>query len=74
MERTLAELVWERANGRCEYCQMPQEYDGFVHEIDHVIAKKHQGPTAAPNLALACFPYNSYKGSDIAGRDPKTRR
>ena len=40
MDRNLEALVWERAESRCEYCQMPQEYDGFVHEIDHAIAKK----------------------------------
>jgi hypothetical protein len=74
MERTLEELVWERAHSCCEYCQMPQEYDGFTHEIDHVIAKKHEGPTAAFNLALACFPCNNRKGTDLAGIDKLTKK
>jgi hypothetical protein len=60
MDRALESLVWERALSRFEYCQMPQEYDGFTHEIDHVIAKKHDGPTVASNLALACFPCNNH--------------
>jgi hypothetical protein len=72
MEPALEELVWQRAQGRCEYCQMPQEYDGFPFEIDHIIAKKHHGPTEARNLALACFPCNNHKGPNIAGIDPKT--
>ncbi len=60
MERALEELVWERAEERCEYCQMPQEFDGFTHEIDHAIALKHGGLTVAGNLVLACFPWISH--------------
>jgi hypothetical protein len=74
MDRVLEELVWRRAQSRCEYCQMSQEYDGFRHEIDHVVARKHGGPTAAGNLALACFPCNNYKGPNLAGIDPVTRK
>jgi hypothetical protein len=53
---------------------MPQHLDDAPFEVDHVIARKHDGPTAAHNLALSCFPCNSFKGSDIAGLDPKTGR
>jgi hypothetical protein len=74
MDRTLEDLVWHRAHFRCEYCQMPQEYDGFIHEIDHAIAKKHGGLAVAGNLVLACFPCNNYKGPNIAGLDPVTKR
>ncbi len=74
MDRTLEDLVWERAESRCEYCQMPQEYDGFTHEIDHAIAKKHGGSTVARNLVLACFPCNNHKGPNIAGLDPVTKK
>jgi hypothetical protein len=56
MDRALEELIWQRAQSRGEYCQIPQEYDGFTHEIDHVTAKKHGGPTVAQTLALASFP------------------
>lgn len=44
MERALMELVWERAGRRCEYCQMPQEYDDTTFEVDHVVATSHGGP------------------------------
>ncbi len=74
MNPALENLVWERARSRCEYCQMPEEYDGFTHEIDHVIAMKHAGPTVASNLALACFPCNNHKGPNLAGFDPVTRK
>ena len=72
MEAALIRLVWQRAKGRCEYCQMPQEYDESPFEIDHIISRKHGGPTVATNLALSCFPCNSFKGSDIGGREART--
>jgi 5-methylcytosine-specific restriction endonuclease McrA len=74
MEETLARLVWRRAHGCCEYCQMPQDFDDTPFEIDHIIAKKHDGLTEAKNLALSCFFCNSFKGSNIAGMDLKTRK
>jgi hypothetical protein len=74
MEAALIRLVWRRADGRCEYCQLSQEFDDRAFEVDHVISRKHQGPTVAGNLALSCFRCNSFKGSDIGGRDPKTRK
>jgi hypothetical protein len=53
---------------------MAQEHDAVPFEIDHVIAVSHAGPTSAENLALACFLDNSYKGTNLAGIDPLTKR
>jgi hypothetical protein len=53
---------------------MPQIYDDTPFEIEHVIARKHSGTTTADNLSLSCFYCNSFKGSNIAGRDRKTRK
>jgi hypothetical protein len=72
MDAALIRLVWQRARSCCEYCRMPQAYDDRPFEIDHIISRKHQGPTVAGNLALSCFRCNSFKGSDISGRDAKT--
>ncbi len=72
MDRALEELVWERAQSRCEYCRMLQEHDSISFELDHVLAACHGGPTEAGNLALACFLDNSYKGTNLAGIDPRT--
>ena len=47
-----------RARESCEYCLVHAEYAAFVHEIDHVIAQKHGGATAADNLAYACAQCN----------------
>ena len=66
--------MWQRAGGRCEYCQVAQEYDRLPFEIDHIIARKHGGPTRAGNLCLACFADNNHKGPNIAGIDPVTRK
>lgn len=74
MDAKLAKLVWERAASCCEYCRTPQEYDDATFEIDHIIARKHAGPTAAANLCLSCYYCNSHKGSDIAGLDGVARK
>ncbi len=55
MNLALERLVWERANARCEYCQLPQKVTPLPHAIDHIIARQHGGPTEPQNLALACF-------------------
>ncbi len=60
----LRRAVIERAHERCEYCHKPQ-VSFFPHEVDHVVAVKHGGQTTLDNLALACFQFNRYKGSDL---------
>ena len=74
MDAALIRLVWQRAKGCCEYCQLSQEWDDRPFEIDHIISRKHRGPTIAGNLALSCFRCNSFKGSDISGRERKTSK
>ena len=72
MDADLERLVWERARRRCEYCRMPREFDEITFEIDHVTPRKHGGPTAAENLALACFFRNNRKGPNLSGIDPES--
>ena len=43
-------------------------------EIDHIVSRKHHGRTVASNLAVACWYCNSFKGPDISGLDPLTRK
>jgi len=57
----LRQMVYERAGGRCEYCLVPEILSFANHEIDHIIAQKHGGPTAVDNLALSCALCNKYK-------------
>jgi hypothetical protein len=74
MDRSLVEQVWARAGSRCEYCQVSQEHDELTFEIEHIVSKKHEGKAALSNLGLAGFACNHYKGTDISGRDSKTRK
>jgi len=74
MKSSVENLVWRRANGRCEYCQISHDFDELTFEVDHIIPQKHRGKTTAGNLALACFPCNKHKSSDLSGIDPETRR
>jgi hypothetical protein len=74
MDRAMTALVGRRAGDACEYCRLPQRFSSAPFEIDHVIARKHGGPTHEANLALSCFYCNRYKGSNIAGIDPASGR
>ena len=72
MDATLERLVRDRADGRCEYCHLPQAGSRAPFEIDHIIARKHRGRTVAGNLALSCVYCNAHKGPNLTGRDPET--
>ena len=64
--------VEKRANGKCEYCQLPAGVSFFPHEIDHIIAEKHGGKTEVDNLAYTCWRCNRHKGTDLGSFDPET--
>jgi hypothetical protein len=74
MDAALTRLVWKRANACCEYCQMPQGADDASFQIDHIIARKHNGKTVSVSLCLGFYSYNLFKGSDLSSRDPVTRK
>lgn len=73
MKADLRNLVWRRAGGYCEYCQLHQDFDSLPHHMDHVIARKHHGPNTEENLALACVNCSLANGPTLPGaiRDPK---
>ena len=66
----LRERVRQRAGGLCEYCGIPEWATFDVHQIDHIVPRRHGGRTAAPNLPLACACCNQFKGTDISAFDP----
>ena len=70
----LRQLIYEQAEGRCEYCLIPDDAAFAAHEIDHVIAEKHGGLTEANNLALSCSLCNKQTGSDLTSIDPETNQ
>ena len=53
---------------------MPQAYSDTTFEIDHIMPTVHGGLPVASNLALACFLDNNFKGPNLTGIDPLTRK
>jgi hypothetical protein len=74
MDDSLQNIVWQRARGACEYCQLSSSCDPLAFQIDHIIAQKHRGQTISENLALSCLRCNAHKGPNIAGIDPVSRQ
>lgn len=71
MNQSLLDLIWSRADRRCEYCHFSADLAWLPFQVDHIIAEKHGGQTVERNLALSCFYCNSFKGPNIAGIDPQ---
>jgi hypothetical protein len=74
MDGTIKEEVSRRADYRCEYCHLPQAYVLTPFQIEHVVAKQHQGQARSSNLAYACLHCNLHKGPNLSGIDPKTKK
>ena len=74
MKTGLRIQVRHRAAGRCEYCQTPDWVTELPHEVDHIRAVKHDGPTELANLSWACARCNDFKGSDVSSYIPGTDR
>lgn len=53
---------------------MPQVVRRLRFEIDHIVARKHGGPTETDNLALCCGQCNLHKGTNLSDIDPVTGR
>ena len=69
----LRPVVQRRARRRCEYCGLPESLSPVVPlHVEHIIARKHGGPTRLSNLALACYHCNFHKQTDLVGIDPLT--
>jgi hypothetical protein len=65
-------VVVERARGCCEYCCSQERFATQSFAIEHIDPESAGGETCLENLALSCQGCNSFKGSNIAGLDPKT--
>ena len=74
MSEALRRTVRERANGRCEYCRLPDQFPALdPFHLEHIVARQHAGPTTPENLAWACHRCNRHKGTNLAGVDPDTQ-
>lgn len=69
---TQRQRVATRAQYRCEYCRLHQEYSIKHHQCDHIIPRKHGGNDSDDNLAWACFLCNGSKSSEVAAYDLET--
>ena len=73
MDAQVREFVRQRANGRCEYCGLPQDAAPyFTFHIEHIRARQHQGSDDPSNLALACPDCNAKKCPNVATISPDT--
>jgi len=70
MDSALRKLVRERAENRCEYCHLPQDFHVVTMQVEHITARQHRGDDSSENLALACLRCNLHKGTNLVGRDP----
>ena len=73
----LRQLVADRAYHVCEYCLIHEDDTFWGCQVDHIISRKHGGPTESGNLAWACACCNNNKGSDLGtlvGQPPQLVR
>lgn len=66
ISESLRQQVAIRANFKCEYCLIPEQFLATVFHIDHIRSQKHGGKTEIDNLAYFCPHCNQFKGSHIA--------
>jgi hypothetical protein len=65
----LRDAVIRRAGNRCEYCQLPAQFQISGFEIDHILPRSRGGQTELANLALACPHCNARKWAHTDGED-----
>jgi hypothetical protein len=59
----LRAFVARRAGYRCEYCLIHEDDVGFLHQVDHVISRKHGGSSLPGNLAKPAFSATAIRGA-----------
>jgi hypothetical protein len=73
MDAATRQLVWQRANNRCEYCLLSQAVAPlFTFHVEHIQARQHGGDDDPINLALACPDCNRFKGPNLSTVDPES--
>lgn len=72
MDAGTRRLVRQRADGRCEYCRLPEAADEWPFHVDHIIARVHGGGDELNNLSWSCTQCNLHKASNFASIDHVT--
>ena len=70
----LRRRVQQRAKGRCEYCQYPDDFTIASFHCDHIIPRQKTGKTELDNLAWACPWCNTHKHTKTYAQDPQTEQ
>lgn len=68
----LRRQVAERAQQRCEYCQLSQQGQAAAFHVDHIVPVAAGGPTTLDNLALACVSCSLRKAARQRAPDPQS--
>lgn len=68
----IRQLVFERAQHCCEYCQTQRRLTGMALVVDHIIPQILDGSDDLENLCACCYRCNEFKGARITSRDPLT--
>lgn len=66
---TLKRLVYERADGSCEYCHTSEKNTGQTMHIEHI---DPNGGNELDNLCLSCANCNLSKAKAVTAADPDT--
>jgi hypothetical protein len=66
----LRQIVYERADGCCEYCQTCETNSGQTMQVDYI---DPIGDDVLDNLCLSCWNCNSSKHRAMLVPDPETR-
>lgn len=74
ISNALRKRVRQTAKDRCGYCLSEQKYVMGSLEIDHIMPQARGGTDAESNLWLSCRMCNGFKGAQIIGHDPLTKR
>lgn len=67
---SLTVKVRDRANGRCEYCQMSSTLQGGEFHIEHIVPRSRGGTDSFENLGLACPSCNLSRSDRVALKLP----
>ena len=74
MDAAIRQQVRQRAQYKCEYCQIPEAATPFItFHAEHIIAQQHQVDDTLDNLALSCDRCNAYKGPNLSSIDPDSK-
>ncbi|GAB4468600.1 MAG: hypothetical protein OHK0029_41060 [Armatimonadaceae bacterium] len=69
--KTVRQQVADRANHRCEYCQISSAVSTSAFEIEHIEPMAQDGDDDLSNMAWSCRRCNSNKGISTTGTDPE---